>query len=233
MAPNHYREVIFHALCTVFYAYTHTQRVFKPGVTDTYGGNLKFFTMWTLYLTNFYHGAALISSLSNIISGENDNSSNKSKSMMFHSMLFPSSMITCCLFWGIYAIHPDLMVPEAIRKLMPIAGFYNNAVHTAPLVTIFAEILITSHVAVSTLHGALIFVFYGGTYLVWICWVAYKTNIWVYPFLRALNGQMLVLFFAGVFILALVLVNVCKKLVVLCNGNACLNKEGIQKKKKQ
>ena len=132
-------------------------------------------------------------------------------------------------------MHPDLIFPKSIRKLMPIAGFYNNAVHTAPLVSIFAEILLTSHVGISTLQGAFIFVVYGGTYLAWICWVAYKTNIWVYPFLRALNGQMLVLFFAGVFVLALVLVNVCKKLVILVNGEAALTNKGgkLQKKKKQ
>lgn len=39
-----------------------------------------------------------------------------------------------------------------------------------------------------------------GSYLVWILWIAYTADLWVYPFMRVMSGTAKAMFFAFVFL---------------------------------
>jgi len=214
------QQAVFHLACLILY-YTAVQKaVFKPGVSDTYGGEMKFLTTWTLYLTTLYHFSSVLATISILAFGignvdGDDRLTNKS--VFFCGILFPSSMIVCIAFWVIFAIHPDLMVPPAIRKLISISGFYNHAVHTAPALTSLLEVVFVSHKPAQLTTNLLLWTLYCSIYLVWIFWVAYKRGVWVYPFLQVMGVLGKAAFFGGVLVMGFLFVKIVHSLCAWCN----------------
>ena len=91
----------------------------------------------------------------------------------FACLLFPLSVTVTVLFWGIYIDCPELILPLWKGKYIPVHGFYNHAVHTAPVITSLLESVVTFHLPPSELNIGLYFVpcF---TYVCWILWVLLK-----------------------------------------------------------
>ena len=211
------QQTIFHLACLYLYYSAVQAAVFKPGISDSYGGELKFLTKWTLYLSTLYHFSSVLVAVSMLVFGR-DNDDSMSRSTVFCGILFPSSTIVCFAFWAIFAIHPDLMVPPAVRKLMPISGFYNHAVHTAPVLTCLLETFLVSHRPTKLVTNLLVWATYCASYLGWIFWVAYKTGVWVYPFLQVLGVVGKAAFFSGSLGMGFVFVKIVHTLCTRLNA---------------
>ncbi|KAF1746134.1 hypothetical protein GCK72_022587 [Caenorhabditis remanei] len=56
---------------------------------------------------------------------------------MHFTSIFPVGIVTCGLFWGLYAIDPALVMPDWIAKLIP--WWLNHITHTYPIVYILLD----------------------------------------------------------------------------------------------
>ena len=109
---------------------------------------------------------------------------------------------------------------------MPLHGFYNHAVHTAPIIVILIECIISNHRLPSSFgKGVLGWTLYGVTYLSWIMWIAYHQDIWVYPFMRVMNGYQIGIFFAFIFVFGALLHKIVVAMTSMCWG--CERKEKV------
>lgn len=61
----------------------------------------------------------------------------------YFTSAFPVGLATCILFWAIYLINPDFVMPNSLAKLIP--PFYNHVTHTAPAVFLMIDTLLTCH----------------------------------------------------------------------------------------
>lgn len=208
MASKIALQLLYHFSTFTFYMYTEYNPIVIPGSNLIYGGRYKYLTVLNIFLSIFYFGYATLVDLKDLVVNKGKlqrkkktDRSREIRDYIFLGVLFPVSLTVSILFWGIYAIEPDLMLPALKRKYMHPYGFYNQAIHTGPIVTSLLETLITFHMpSVSFVKGCIGWVLYAATYLMWIMWVAYRGNFWVYPFLRGMNIVQRVLFFACAFL---------------------------------
>lgn len=210
-------QLAFHLSSLVVYTYAVYVIPFLRGHSDTYGGGMKYFTRWNHYLCIGYFLYSFVDDL--MQTSQARFIADRKRSFVFNSLVFPCTMITCSVFWIIYAIEPDMMVPLAVREIVPIDGFYNNAVHTFPLATTVIESLFISHKPDTLKKTLLLWTFYAASYVIWILWVAFKANIWVYPFLRAFNSSGRALFLLGIWVLGCFLVKIQHSFLTSINAN--------------
>lgn len=202
-------ELLFHVSVACFYGYAEYVSVDVPSAANTYGGMLKFFTKWNLYLTITYNAASAVADLFSACAGNDKSARNESggsRTLFFNGTVVPSTLVTVITYWGMHFRNPDLMASAAIRDLIPINGFQNHAVHTAPLITMLLESMCVFHRPGKLGSVLAVWVLYATTYLSWMLWVAYTANIWVYPFMRAMNTQGKAVFLAGVLVFGCVFV---------------------------
>lgn len=223
-------ELLLHALMLSLYAFTYKNAAFVPGSSDTYGGEAKFFTKWNLYLNIGYFAFSCVVGLISFCFAAELYSIRKFQTLVFCSTVVPSNLITAFVFWGIYALDPELMLPAWIRKYIPINGFQNHAVHTAPIFTVLMEWALVCHQPPRRSLVMLTWVLYALAYLLWIVWIAYHTDIWVYPFLQAMANPGRAMFFGGTFVLGCILSTLGLS-VLRCVGKNEESSEKLKKKK--
>lgn len=117
----------------------------------------------------------------------------KVRDYIFGSLAFPLVFDVGGMFWLLYVIDRELVLPKAIDAFFP--WWLNHAVHTNIMAFALIEMFLLHHkypARNSALLGLLIFVF---AYLAWIHVVYYNTNIWVYPVLNVLNWPQRILFY--------------------------------------
>ena len=70
------------------------------------------------------------------------------------SVVFPNNFlrnfpqVTCILFWGLYFIEPELVMPAWIRDLIP--SWLNHVTHTLPIIYVLFETVVEERNGVST-----------------------------------------------------------------------------------
>jgi hypothetical protein len=62
---------------------------------------------------------------------------------VYFTSAFPVGVATCILFWAIYMINPEFVMPKWASNLIP--PFYNHVTHTAPVVFLLIDTLLTCH----------------------------------------------------------------------------------------
>ncbi|CAB02823.1 FAR-17a/AIG1-like protein [Caenorhabditis elegans] len=105
----------------------------------------------------------------------------KISDFMHFTSIFPVGMITCGLFWGLYAINPALVMPDWIAKLIP--SWLNHITHTYPIIFIILDSYFHKRTPPKTIaslifSAALVFV-----YFMIICYVRFFDGYWLYPIL--------------------------------------------------
>ncbi|XP_033727427.1 androgen-induced gene 1 protein-like [Pecten maximus] len=198
----------YHLLVFIFLAYSLTYNLLNvkddPGTGmftyRGYGGKFKFLTFWLFLLQTFYFGFCLV----NDIFGSN---SRPSQSKRFHpsrlqrwrdvllsSVVFPVGMFVVCTFWGIYFVDRELVYPKKLDKFIP--SWLNHVMHTTILPFLLVDMYIVYHHFPTRMRGLKILMSFACSYLVWILWVAYHANIWVYPVLQIMAPHERVIFIA-------------------------------------
>jgi len=123
---------------------------------------------------------------------------------MYATSVFPVGMSTCLLFWALYAVDPEFVMPSS----MPIPAWLNHVTHTAPLAFILVDTILTCHHAPSRKNGSIcIFLFYVA-YLMIIFGVRFIEGYWLYPIFYKLSADKiaLLLTIAGVLLWFLYLI---------------------------
>ena len=100
------------------------------------------------------------------------------------------------------------MLPVHVRKVIPVNGFYNHAAHSCPFPFALMESILVRHKYPSRKSGIAVFCFFASAYILWVLWIAYYANIWVYGVLRVLPWYGLVGLFALSFVLGAVIYSV-------------------------
>lgn len=104
----------------------------------------------------------------------------------YTSLVFPIGFSVTVLFWGVYFVHRDLMYPQILEKFIP--RYQNHLVHTLPLIgAILDSFLIRHKYKESFVKGVGATVLFLLSYLIWICFIAWYADFWVYPVLSVLS----------------------------------------------
>ncbi|VDP00132.1 unnamed protein product [Heligmosomoides polygyrus] len=104
-----------------------------------------------------------------------------------------SLQITCALFWVLYAIEPELVMPHWVAQLIP--AWLNHVTHTLPIVYVMGELLLFDgeHPARrSSMSMAFMHIF---IYFVIIYAVRVVDKYWLYPLLELLSVELHVVVF--------------------------------------
>jgi len=212
MSSRKLREFAYHACAFAFFSYVDMTSISIPGHNSTYGGRYKFLTVLNLKLLILYYGWSLVMDLTYIFWNNITNNNSKvnrqkfrknclRRDYIFTSIVFPVSCTVCILYWGIYAIKPSLIQTAAARKYSPAHGFHNHAIHTAPIISTLLECLSKQHrLRLGFWKGSVGWIVTCGSYLLWILWIAYVADFWVYPFMRVMSASAKLMFFAFVFV---------------------------------
>jgi len=211
MISRKQREFLYHATAFSFFAYTDLTSISIPGHNNTYGGRYKFLTVLNLKLLILYYGWSTIMDMTYLFWSSISHTSkvNRQKfrknclrrDYVFTSIVFPISCTVCILYWSIYAIAPNLIQSETARKYSPVNGFHNHAIHTVPIVSTLLECFCKQHrLNVAFWKGSLGWFLACGSYLLWVLWIAYAADLWVYPFMRVMSAAGKTLFFLFVFV---------------------------------
>lgn len=202
MAAGGWGSFIFHYLCFLVHLIGVTYHVSEINLEahKTYGGRFKFLTFINMLLQLLYFNMAAVTEFHEIV--------RKRKSEVFASVcdytfacfVFPIGTTVSILFWGLYAADPySCQTPDEAKQ---IPAWLNHYMHTFPLITIL-ELCFIRHKYPPRKKGMMSVLGFGVVYMVWILWVAFAADVWVYPFLRKLDSLSVAAFFAFAFAVAL------------------------------
>ncbi|XP_065065845.1 androgen-induced gene 1 protein-like [Rhopilema esculentum] len=189
--------------------YHNVANIFINGVTNSYGGRFKFLTFINLVISVLYYGLAFVSELWSVLFhnpevGNNRTVLKKWRDTIFGSLIFPLSAIVTIAFWGVMVVNSELMLPSRLRHMIPVHGLYNHCAHTAPFILSFIQIFLVRHKDFpSRIKASFGFTLFCIGYVIWILWIAYRADIWVYPVLKVLGWSGRILFLGTAYMLGL------------------------------
>ncbi|WKY16001.1 hypothetical protein Q1695_001016 [Nippostrongylus brasiliensis] len=105
----------------------------------------------------------------------------------YHCTIFPVAVVTCLLFWGLYAIDPQLVMPEWVAELIP--SWLNHVTHTLPLIYVLFELIFFEKDAPTTKSSLWMAVTHVIIYYVIILSVRFFDEYWLYPLLEIFTWQ--------------------------------------------
>ncbi|EGT50347.1 hypothetical protein CAEBREN_10445 [Caenorhabditis brenneri] len=117
---------------------------------------------------------------------------------MHFTSVFPCAMIICGLFWGLYVIEPELVMPEWIRKLIPV--WLNHVTHTFPVVYILLDTYFHKRTAPTKLTCCLLSAVLVLFYFAIIIIVKLHDGFWLYPILAMFAVEHFVLSYIAGFV---------------------------------
>lgn len=166
----------------------------------TYGGRWKFLTFWCLIIQTAYYALCLINDVfgSNTKPSQNVKAQSglqKFRDFVFASVVFPIGTFVVVTFWGIYAVDRELVFPKALDAFIP--PWLNHVMHTTVLPFLLIEHFLVYHDYPHRSKGLMACLGFVGLYQLWVLWIAYHANIWVYPIMQVLDWQGRTAFFGA------------------------------------
>ncbi|XP_030758719.1 androgen-dependent TFPI-regulating protein-like [Sitophilus oryzae] len=104
-----------------------------------------FFTNWNLVIQTIYFSMAVWYDILNIFGLKSELKKGKLdrwKGFLFTSFVFPCSVFVSALFWSVYSINREWVLPEVCDEYVP--EWLNHSVHTNVTVFLIIEVLITN-----------------------------------------------------------------------------------------
>uniref|UniRef100_A0A0K0DV73 FAR-17a/AIG1-like protein n=1 Tax=Strongyloides stercoralis TaxID=6248 RepID=A0A0K0DV73_STRER len=122
----------------------------------------------------------------------------------FHTIIFPVAILTSVMFWGLYIINPELVMPSWVYQQIP--KWINHVTHTYPIITVTLEIILTKHEIPSSMKKATLLTmtaFIG--YILILVHFYLKYNVWLYPIFHYISpfSTISILMSAAVFMVIL------------------------------
>ncbi|CAD5228915.1 unnamed protein product [Bursaphelenchus okinawaensis] len=101
------------------------------------------------------------------------------KDFTFYTTTFPSGMATCILFWILYTIDPESIMPRWIRDLIPF--WMNHITHTFPLIHLIIDLRFIKHSKIRLLTGTQMVLFLFVLYSLLVVYIRFSWGYWLYP----------------------------------------------------
>nr|ACO11487.1 Androgen-induced protein 1 [Caligus rogercresseyi] len=152
---------------------------------ESFGGAWKFMTFWNLWvqlgmsllcLGDILSEKGLSSEYAKVIRGLRD--------YYFTSLGFPIGSFVGFMFWGLWWVNRELVMPKALDPFIP--SYVNHMLHTTCLFITLFELFSTQHSYVSRARGLITTSLFSAVYLAWVCYIAYAGGFWVYPIMEIL-----------------------------------------------
>lgn len=167
------------------------------------GGPWQFLTFWNVNFQVFYFG---LCAFIDVILSFNQRSKFGGKLCRFRdwflaAVAFPFGTLVAVMFWSLYAIDRELVFPKWMDEVFPM--WLNHVMHTAVVPFLLVDMYLIQHNYPSRKSGVTGTIFVGLAYLLWILYLGFVLDIWVYKVLKVLSGVHFVLFFVVAAVLLL------------------------------
>jgi len=106
----------------------------------------RYFTGWNIAIQTFYLILAVTADILHLFPENFRKYENKLlvlKGYIFTTFMFPCTLFVAAMFWGVYSINREWVLPAAVDAFVP--EWLNHSMHTLILVPAIMEILITNH----------------------------------------------------------------------------------------
>lgn len=192
-------HTIYHILVYIIYLYALVYENVNIGIGwSTYGGKFKYLTFLDTCIQTIYFGLSIVNDLfgSNVRPSERIKRTTlqRWRDNFLAAIVFPVGTFVVVTFWGIYAVDRELVYPKALDKVIP--QWLNHIMHTTVLPFLLIEKFMIYHQYPSRKSGISTLLTFGAVYLIWILWIAYKADLWVYPILKVMQAHERVIFIA-------------------------------------
>nr|ACO14956.1 Androgen-induced protein 1 [Caligus clemensi] len=165
------------------------------GNRNSFRGAWKFMTFWNLWIQC---GMSLICLLDILIHETLSKAFSSSirgfRDYYFSSLGFPVGTFVGFMFWGLWWINRELVMPKALDAYIPI--YVYHMLHSTCLFVTLFELFSSRHSYASRARGLLTTSFFSAAYLAWVCYIAYAGGFWVYPIMEVFPPLQRGLFFA-------------------------------------
>ncbi|XP_063829533.1 androgen-induced gene 1 protein-like [Ostrinia nubilalis] len=178
-----------------YYDYTYVRIPSTSSTVTSFGGKFKYLTFLDAMLQTIYFTVAF----ANDLIGNNEPSPSdkplirRCKDTIFSCLAFPLASFVGVLFWGIYAVDRELILPRSLDPYFPL--WLNHVMHSNIVLFAFIELVTSFRMYPSRKVGLSILTSFMICYLIWIHVIYFKTGSWVYPILTVLNWPVRVIFY--------------------------------------
>lgn len=145
-----------------------------------FGGVFKYLTFLNMVLQCIFFTLAFLSNFTGKKSGVA-----KVKDLVFASAAFPFGMFVGLVFWSLWAVDRELILPARYDPYFP--SWANHLMHTTVLPLQLGELLLCRHSYPGRRLGGAITAGLTFAYLVWINVIYYYGGFWVYPVFQVLT----------------------------------------------
>lgn len=104
----------------------------------------------------------------------------------FTSLVFPVGQFVSFMFWTLYLINRELILPLTMDEWFP--GWLNHIMHTLPMVAGLAEQVLVYHTHQRGHSRLLPLVSLYAVYLAWFMYVRIAGGFWIYPLFNLLSS---------------------------------------------
>ncbi|KAJ8020932.1 Androgen-induced protein1 protein [Holothuria leucospilota] len=210
--------LLYHYATTYWFYLTDTKERMYAARLYTFGGEYKYLTIWTMLLQLFYFFWCCVTDL--ISASASETSVGKVavavRDWFLAAVVFPIGTLVVTTFWAIYAVDRELIFPEALDKFFP--SWLNHALHTYVLPLLLVDMLLVNHKYPSRRAGMAGTLAFGFSYLIWILFLGFAKDIWVYPFFKVLHGVYFPIFFATMSLILIMFYIIGEKTNALLGG---------------
>jgi len=160
-----------------------------------FGGRLKFLTHLTACVVLLSTGIATLVDFVHLVIG----SSKRSFMIVIRDELmsfwcYTTGSFVPIMYWGIVMADPHGIHPPVIEKLMPMRGWHNNFLHTAPFFFANICILFVNYEHAGVKRALVNAILLGTGYTAWMYKCKTMNGNWPYPFLDKFTMKQLTVF---------------------------------------
>jgi len=205
-------QLIFHIIATSNFAFGIYYDVWVLEMpeqyvksTNPFAGRWKYLTFWNMVLQLVYFSHCLLNDFygtSSLVKRERAYLQ-KVRDYMFGSLAFPLALFVFTTFWGLWAVNRELVFPVALDAFFP--SWLNHILHSSIAVFTLIEMILVPKMYPSrgsALTGLAVLML---GYLVWVFFIAFHTNFWVYPVLAVLGWSHRLLFIVSLMVFTSIL----------------------------
>ncbi|XP_072028780.1 androgen-induced gene 1 protein-like isoform X2 [Amphiura filiformis] len=190
----YYKFVFMPKLINKFIEEAKSRGITSPP-SDQAAGDSAFLTIWNLIFQTFYFFWCCVTDLV-LTSGSRSPIAKKFvafRDWFLAAVAFPIGTLVVSMFWAIWAVDRELVFPKELDEFFP--PWLNHVLHTTVLPILLIEMFLVQHKLPSRKVGVMGTLFVGLSYLLWVLYLGYAMDIWVYPVLKVLSG-----FYFGLFL---------------------------------
>lgn len=134
-----------------------------------------YLTNWCFWFQTIYFIIALVDDL---LDSSRFPAIRKLRDYAYATFSFPFAFAVTGLFWGLYALDPELVYPQAMRQFFPF--WFNLYVHLNIAIFASIELYILYHKYPSRKSSLITLFIVGFSYIIWLYLIRLVTGNWVY-----------------------------------------------------